>query len=578
LCLADVIMANSNSRDANFWVFRDGRKKVCGRRVLRELLAALERLAQGVITLDSVITALMVAGELESALADSDSIGLSKVEQLTDGLAAMLGSQRPVSYLHALMEEVSRVPVPQEIVLSPAEGFAYYALHPLDFAILAEQTAGLRNTRLAVIGIRSIGTTLSAIATATCSQRGRSAERITVRPTGHAYNRSLQFTSPQLEWVRRQNTVSADFLVVDEGPGRSGSSFLSVAEALVAQGVSPDRILFLGSRPVDPAQLCAHDAVSRWNRFRFFHPPTHVYRRFSNHLYIGAGTWRNLLIDGQSQWPACWPQMERVKFLSRDKTSIFKFEGFGRFGDQVLHRDHCLAQAGFGPPAEAAGDGMIRYQFIPGTLLDATQVSHFLLEHIAQYCAFRRSEFSVPEEPSQVAEMFRFNLHQAFDIDWDFDPALLATKNPVLVDGRMQPHEWIRSKDGTIIKVDGCTHGDDHFFPGPTDIAWDLAGAIVEWNLDAAATEFLLASFHRLTGDDPRMRIEIFTLAYSVFRLAYCKMAKTTVLESDDEPILQSTIANYCAQAERQLLTLQHSSTQRTLPTLRVPNLSGVAD
>src|SRR5207302_4552914 len=84
--------------------------------------------------------------------------------------------------------------------------------------------------------------------------------------------------------------------------------------------------------------------------------------------------------------------------------------------------------------------------------------------------------------------MFRFNLHQAFDIDWDFDPALLATKNPVLVDGRMQPHEWIRSKDGTIIKVDGCTHGDDHFFPGPTDIAWDLAGAIVEWSLDRKST------------------------------------------------------------------------------------------
>ena len=29
-------------------------------------------------------------------------------------------------------------------------------------------------------------------------------------------------------------------------------------------------------------------------------------------------------------------------------------------------------------------------------------------------------------------------------------------------------------------------HGDDHFFPGPTDIAWDLAGTIVEWELAPA--------------------------------------------------------------------------------------------
>jgi hypothetical protein len=272
--------------------------------------------------------------------------------------------------------------------------------------------------------------------------------------------------------------------------------------------------------------------------------------------------------------------MERFKFLSRDKRSIFKFEGFGRFGDEVLQRVQSLATAGFGPSAEAAGDGMIRYQFIPGTLIGASEVSNDLLEHIARYCAFRKPEFAVREQSTQLAEMFRFNLNQAFDIDWNFDPELLATKHPVLVDGRMQPHEWIRSTDGTLVKVDGCTHGDDHFFPGPTDIAWDLAGAIVEWNLDADATEFLLASFHCLTGDDPRPRISIFCLAYTVFRLAYCKMAKTTVLESsEDAPILRHAIARYRSQAERQLALFQHSSMQGiAAPGLGVPNLSNAAE
>ena len=251
-------MANSNSRDANFWVFRDGRKRVCGRRVLHDLLAAVERLSRGSITSDSAISALILAGELESALADSDSAGLSKAEQLTDALAAILRTQHSGCDLLRLIEDVNRVAVPQEIVLSPAEGFAYYALHPLDFATLAERTASARNTSLAVIGIRSIGTTLSAIATDACRQHGRPVERITVRPTGHPYHRMLEFTPRQLEWVRRQNALSADFLVVDEGPRRSGSSFLFVGEALLATHVSPERIFFLGSRPVDPSPaLCS---------------------------------------------------------------------------------------------------------------------------------------------------------------------------------------------------------------------------------------------------------------------------------------------------------------------------------
>jgi hypothetical protein len=95
--------------------------------------------------------------------------------------------------------------------------------------------------------------------------------------------------------------------------------------------------------------------------------------------------------------------------------------------------------------------------------------------------------------------------------------------------------------------------------------------------LNADATEFLLARFRHLTGDDPRPRVSVFSLAYTVFRLAYCKMAKTTVLESaEDAPILRRAIARYRSQAERQLALFQHSSTHRTMPALRTPNLSGV--
>jgi hypothetical protein len=141
--------------------------------------------------------------------------------------------------------------------------------------------------------------------------------------------------------------------------------------------------------------------------------------------------------------------------------------------------------------------------------------------------------------------MVEFNLRSEFGDALNFTPGLLDTENPVLVDGRMQPYEWILQENGTLLKVDGTTHGDDHFFPGPTDIAWDLAGTIVEWNLDENATEFFLDSYLRASGDNARHRIAAFVLAYLTFRMAYCGMALTTVIGTPEEARLQAAYHTY---------------------------------
>jgi hypothetical protein len=270
--------------------------------------------------------------------------------------------------------------------------------------------------------------------------------------------------------------------------------------------------------------------------------------------------------------------MERFKFLSHDKVSIFKFEGFGQFGDEVFSRALRLAQAGFAPAAEPAGDGMIRYSVVRSQPLTPHAVSRDLLDFIARYSAFRKREFSLPREATRLDEMLRFNLAQAFGTEVSLDSELLAATNPVLVDGRMQPHEWIRNGHGHLIKVDGCTHGDDHFFPGPTDIAWDLAGAIVEWNLDAGASDFLLSRFHQLSGDNPRPRIAVFTLAYAVFRLAYCKMASTTAVSTTDNALLQRAISRYRALARRQLASFRAGLSPRPTAAPGFRDSSNAAD
>lgn len=109
----------------------------------------------------------------------------------------------------------------------------------------------------------------------------------------------------------------------------------------------------------------------------------------------------------------------------------------------------------------------------------------------------------------------------------------------------MQPHEWLVTQEGRLLKTDSGSHGDDHFFPGPTDIAWDLAAAIVEWRMnDQQAAEFL-DLYQSASGDDASARIGGFIKAYAVFRSAYCLMAANAMSGSDEEVRLVRVAGEY---------------------------------
>src|SRR5262249_6750099 len=137
---------------------------------------------------------------------------------ITDRLAEALLVPNARLNTVALQSVLSLAPVPDVLQLSQPEGFAYYALHPLAFAEVLARLRGLP-ARVAVIGIRTIGVILSAVTAAAARARGLSAERITVRPNGHPYNRTMKFSSLEIDFVRQQAKMGAMFLVVDEGPG-----------------------------------------------------------------------------------------------------------------------------------------------------------------------------------------------------------------------------------------------------------------------------------------------------------------------------------------------------------------------
>ena len=144
--------------------------------------------------------------------------------------------------------------------------------------------------------------------------------------------------------------------------------------------------------------------------------------------------------------------------------------------------------------------------------------------------------------------MTRFNFRQIIGTELEASFHLELCR-PVIADARMMPHEWIQLHihiyDGGVQKLDSAAHGDNHFFPGPTDIAWDLAGVIVEWELDAAAADYFVGFYERLSGDTSRQRLPDYLVAYAAFQAGYAKMAHAAVSGENEKFRLQRDYERY---------------------------------
>src|SRR6185437_13132807 len=110
----------------NLLVFREGRRGVSGealRSRLQEQVAALIEL----FSQDDVLGALLCAGELECTAADA-GCSSAILQEITDDLAETLAGLKKSSQPD-LLKLLSTCSLPEQVSISVAEGFAYYALH-----------------------------------------------------------------------------------------------------------------------------------------------------------------------------------------------------------------------------------------------------------------------------------------------------------------------------------------------------------------------------------------------------------------------------------------------------------------
>ena len=329
----------------------------------------------------------------------------------------------------------------------------------------------------------------------------------------------------------------------------SGSSITGAIQKLLELGISREKVVVFPSWIPDGSSFKSGTAQKLWPQFRKYAGSFEKQWIKSKKLQAGfgkdtkydfsAGMWRRELFKDESEYPGVHRHHERRKYLLTDncahnKYSLAKFTGLGRYGHETAEKGYSLARAGFTPAIEGLSNGFTVMDFVDGKPLRRGETDDALIEFMASYCAYVQKNFkaslTVPWE--MMLEMIAENTEEGLGSQWcrHLDPVwkvsrFLYEDDVVAIDGRMMPHEWIRTASG-YIKTDHIEHHADQFFHGCQNIAWDIAGCVVEFGMDNDCRNKLINRYCEL-AEDPFLpqRLPFFTVAYLAYRLGYVSLA-----------------------------------------------------
>ena len=317
-------------------------------------------------------------------------------------------------------------------------------------------------------------------------------------------------------------------------------------------------MLFPSWQP-DPQRFVSRDARERWGRHRNYVVPFEdvwlhngrLARAFSAATLtdLSAGRWRSLLYGSAAEHPAVHPHHERRKYLGvvggngGPGVQLLKFAGLGSYGRSALRRSQALASAGFGPRPTALRHGFLAMDFVRGRPLTPADASRHFLETAADYVAYLAASDASPEpvplEP--LLEMMRANVGEGLGEGWARALARLAPRRSavasgraVAVDGRMLPHEWLRS--GESLRQDGRRRPPRRpLVPGPPGrcVGRGRHRCRVRAGRGRRERAFVAACGARL--QDPLLpdRLPFYHAAYLAYRMGYCTFAATSVDAED---------------------------------------------
>jgi hypothetical protein len=471
-------------------------------------------------------------------------------------LLAAAGQPAAAHDTAAALAGVAALRLPPRIRCRTPEGYAFYAIYPEAYA--ASVSAVAWPLPPLVIGIRSIGTSLAA---AVAARLG--ADALTVRPVGHPFGRTLQLSHALRV---RLGQHCGGFVVADEGPGFSGSSFGSVADALEALGVTPERIVLMPSHAGNPGSRATPAHRARWERANRILPSTvasagAVAGWFADLVGqeagvedLSGGGWRRDL--PKTAWPPAAPAGERLKcrFAGPNGRFLARFAGLGDIGQEKLAAARRLHAAGFVPEPLALRRGFLLERWVEGAPPGAGDPD--LVAYLGRYLGFRARALPACGDGSGPDELGRMAAHNAGVLGGLALAERVGCRLagigrlplvPVRIDGRLHRWEWRRTADGRLVKTDALDHAVAHDLVGCQDIAWDVAGAAVEFDLSEAAAEELRRRVADVAGRAvDREAVEAFRLCYAAFQGGLWRMT------GEDAARIERQVQRYLADLRRQ--------------------------
>jgi hypothetical protein len=458
----------------------------------------------GIARHGKLVGALVEAGQLLQGVAD-EGWPAGQLNDFLYGLAAAVVRSWD-SRFSALgdLPSAPRIELPPTVELRLPEGFAFYAVYPEAYVDAA------RRLRLSgvprVIGIRSIGTTLGAVVAAELG----APPPITVRPFGDPFAREVHLPTDAID-------PHAHYVIVDEGPGLSGSSFGCVADALETAGVPAERIAFLPSHGGDLGPQASEAHRKRWAKAQ----------RVAAELDTG---WLTDLFGPLHEIPAT-DHSQRRKFLGwrSGERVLIKFAGLGAIGERKLEMARALHSAGFTPePIEFAHGFLIERWYGDAQPLAPGAKP---VEEIGRYLGARALLFAADETSgagiAELLTMCRRNISLAFgdhacsELERFDANALQKRVRRVRTDNKLDRDEWLRMPGGRLLKADALDHHQGHDLLGCQDLAWDIAGAAAEFELQSVETRNLTAASG--WDVDPDL-LEFCRIAYASFRFGWAEL------------------------------------------------------
>jgi len=281
---------------------------------------------------------------------------------------------------------------------------------------------------------------------------------------------------------------------------------------------------------------------------------------------LSGGAWRQLHYASQDEWPATVLAWERRKYLvsAAGERFLVKFAGLGRIGEDKLAIARSLHGDKLVPEPIGLAHGFLVERWCDNAAplrcddRPLAEIAHYVGTRARLLPATSGSGATVDE----LVTMMRRNISLEFGDElaravdpWSARAADLQRRIVrVRTDNKLDRKEWLRSGAGALIKTDALDHHQAHDLVGCQDVAWDVAGAMIEIDVSQNESAAFIAAVENAAGREVDLDLlRFYRVAYLAFRLGHARLGMATITDGAERQRLRCHGDRYAAELQHLL-------------------------